>query len=224
VSLLRIINTPARGIGRTTVEQIERYGREHGLNLWDSIGRMIDDEHLSTRSQSAGNVPQPDSGTFAGGQLFPAAGPAAVHPGTHRVPPHAAAGEDAGIRVAPGEPGRVGERGGGGRRARRNHWGFPGPCRAGVGSRRLRRGLAGEPDDAAQRQGAGVSRGIPLRPGDGPVPAQPVDGIPGNAGRRAAAVLRGDDARAEAADPHVGAVPAAVRRRRAGADHAFRVS
>jgi DNA helicase-2/ATP-dependent DNA helicase PcrA len=53
VSLLRIINTPARGIGRTTVEQIERYGREHGLNLWDSIERIIDDEHLSTRSQSA---------------------------------------------------------------------------------------------------------------------------------------------------------------------------
>jgi DNA helicase-2/ATP-dependent DNA helicase PcrA len=53
VSLLRIVNTPARGIGRTTVEQIERYGREHGLNLWDSIERIIDDEHLSTRSQSA---------------------------------------------------------------------------------------------------------------------------------------------------------------------------
>jgi DNA helicase-2/ATP-dependent DNA helicase PcrA len=53
VSLMRVINTPARGIGRTTVEQIERYGREHGLNLWDSIERIIDDEHLSTRSQSA---------------------------------------------------------------------------------------------------------------------------------------------------------------------------
>ena len=37
VSLLRVINTPARGIGRTTVEQIERYGREHGTNLWDAI-------------------------------------------------------------------------------------------------------------------------------------------------------------------------------------------
>ena len=53
VSLLRVINTPARGIGRTTVEQIERYGREHGLNLWDSIEHIIDDEHLSTRSQSS---------------------------------------------------------------------------------------------------------------------------------------------------------------------------
>ena len=53
VSLLRVINTPARGIGRTTVEQIERYAREHGLSLWDAIERIIDDEQLSTRSQSS---------------------------------------------------------------------------------------------------------------------------------------------------------------------------
>ena len=53
VSLLRIINTPARGIGRTTVEQIERYGRDNGLSLWDAIERMIDDQQLSTRSQSS---------------------------------------------------------------------------------------------------------------------------------------------------------------------------
>ncbi len=53
VSLLRVINTPARGIGRTTVEQIEKYAREHGINLWDAIERIIDDQHLSTRSQSA---------------------------------------------------------------------------------------------------------------------------------------------------------------------------
>jgi len=53
VSLMRVINTPARGIGRTTVEQIEKYSREHGLNLWDSIERIIHDESLSTRSQSS---------------------------------------------------------------------------------------------------------------------------------------------------------------------------
>ncbi|HLK63942.1 MAG TPA: UvrD-helicase domain-containing protein [Bryobacteraceae bacterium] len=53
VSLLRIINTPARGIGRTTVEQIERYAREHLISLWEAIGRVIDDQSLSTRSQSS---------------------------------------------------------------------------------------------------------------------------------------------------------------------------
>jgi len=53
VSLLRIINTPARGIGRTTVDQIERYARENGLSLWESIGRIIDNQALSTRSQSS---------------------------------------------------------------------------------------------------------------------------------------------------------------------------
>ena len=53
VSLMRVINTPARGIGRTTVEQIERYAREHGLSLWEAIGGIIDDQALSTRSQSA---------------------------------------------------------------------------------------------------------------------------------------------------------------------------
>jgi len=53
VSLLRIINTPARGIGRTTVDQIERYAREHNLSLWSAAERIIDDEKLSTRSQSS---------------------------------------------------------------------------------------------------------------------------------------------------------------------------
>jgi DNA helicase II / ATP-dependent DNA helicase PcrA len=52
-SLLRVINTPARGIGRTTVEQIERHARENSSSLWESIGRIIDDQALSTRSQSS---------------------------------------------------------------------------------------------------------------------------------------------------------------------------
>jgi len=53
VSLLRVINTPARGIGRTTVEQIERFARERSISAWDAVGRIIDDQGMSTRSQSA---------------------------------------------------------------------------------------------------------------------------------------------------------------------------
>src|SRR5579883_1539655 len=53
VSLLRIINTPARGIGKTTVEQIEAHAREQGISLWDAIGRIVDGQALSTRSQSS---------------------------------------------------------------------------------------------------------------------------------------------------------------------------
>jgi DNA helicase-2/ATP-dependent DNA helicase PcrA len=53
MSLLRIVNTPARGIGRTTVEQIDRYAREHSTSMWDAIEHIIDGQGMSTRSQSA---------------------------------------------------------------------------------------------------------------------------------------------------------------------------
>ncbi len=53
VSLMRIVNTPARGIGRTTVEQIEKHAREQGLSPWNAIERIISGEGLSTRSQSS---------------------------------------------------------------------------------------------------------------------------------------------------------------------------
>jgi len=53
VSLLRIINTPARGIGRTTVDQVDAYAREQGLSLWNAIARMIDQQMFPARAQSA---------------------------------------------------------------------------------------------------------------------------------------------------------------------------
>ena len=44
MSLLRIINVPARGIGRTTVEQIEQYAREKNISLWEAIQDIIDSQ------------------------------------------------------------------------------------------------------------------------------------------------------------------------------------
>jgi DNA helicase-2/ATP-dependent DNA helicase PcrA len=53
ISLLRIINTPARGIGKTTVEQIERYALDQNMDLWTAIARMLEDNQFSTRSHAA---------------------------------------------------------------------------------------------------------------------------------------------------------------------------
>jgi DNA helicase-2/ATP-dependent DNA helicase PcrA len=53
ISLLRIINTPARGIGRTSIEQIEKFAHDRGISTWEAIGRMIDESAFPTRAQSA---------------------------------------------------------------------------------------------------------------------------------------------------------------------------
>ncbi len=53
LSLLRIINTPARGIGRTTVEQLEQYSLEHGVSLWQAIERSLEEKRFAARAESA---------------------------------------------------------------------------------------------------------------------------------------------------------------------------
>jgi DNA helicase-2/ATP-dependent DNA helicase PcrA len=53
ISLTRIINTPARGIGRTTLEQAEKCANENALSLWDAIGRMLETNQFGTRAHSA---------------------------------------------------------------------------------------------------------------------------------------------------------------------------
>jgi DNA helicase-2/ATP-dependent DNA helicase PcrA len=53
ISLLRVINTPARGIGKSTIEQIEQYALTHGLSMWSAIGRLIEEGQFPTRAQAA---------------------------------------------------------------------------------------------------------------------------------------------------------------------------
>jgi DNA helicase II / ATP-dependent DNA helicase PcrA len=53
VSLLRIINTPARGIGRTTIEQIEQYAQQHQLSLWVALERMLEERAFPGRADAA---------------------------------------------------------------------------------------------------------------------------------------------------------------------------
>jgi ATP-dependent DNA helicase UvrD/PcrA len=53
VGLLRIINTPARGIGKSTIEQIERYALEHGTSLWNALPKMLEEKAFPARAESA---------------------------------------------------------------------------------------------------------------------------------------------------------------------------
>ncbi len=53
ISLLRIINTPARGIGKSTVEQVEQYALEHGTSLWNALPQMLEQKRFPTRAEAA---------------------------------------------------------------------------------------------------------------------------------------------------------------------------
>ena len=41
ISLLRVVNTPTRGIGKSTIETLERLALETGLSLWGAMGEAI---------------------------------------------------------------------------------------------------------------------------------------------------------------------------------------
>jgi DNA helicase-2/ATP-dependent DNA helicase PcrA len=53
IALLRAINTPARGIGKTTVETLERLALETGLSLWSALGEAIQRQLLPARALAA---------------------------------------------------------------------------------------------------------------------------------------------------------------------------
>jgi DNA helicase II / ATP-dependent DNA helicase PcrA len=53
ISLLRIINTPARGIGKGTIDQIEQYALERGMSIWNALPRMLEEKIFPSRAESA---------------------------------------------------------------------------------------------------------------------------------------------------------------------------
>ncbi len=53
VSLLRVINTPVRGIGKTTIEMLERLALETGLSMWGAVGEAIARQLLPARALAA---------------------------------------------------------------------------------------------------------------------------------------------------------------------------
>ena len=53
IALLRVINTPARGIGKSTVETVERLSLETGMSLWSAISEAIERRLLPARACAA---------------------------------------------------------------------------------------------------------------------------------------------------------------------------
>ena len=50
IALQRVINTPARGIGKTTMETVERLALETGMSLWGSLDSAVQQKLLPQRA------------------------------------------------------------------------------------------------------------------------------------------------------------------------------
>ena len=53
VALGRVVNSPARGIGKTTMETLERMALSSGMSTWDAVGVAIEDKLLPARALTA---------------------------------------------------------------------------------------------------------------------------------------------------------------------------
>src|SRR5215203_1100382 len=54
IALQRVINSPPRGIGRQTIDEIERRAKEYELTWWETIGAIIEQpENLGSRAITA---------------------------------------------------------------------------------------------------------------------------------------------------------------------------
>ncbi|HEU4635641.1 MAG TPA: UvrD-helicase domain-containing protein [Edaphobacter sp.] len=53
IALQRVVNSPPRGIGKTTMETLERMALSSGMSTWDAMGRAIEDRLLPQRTLNA---------------------------------------------------------------------------------------------------------------------------------------------------------------------------
>ena len=53
VALGRVVNSPPRGIGKTTMETLERMALSSGMSTWDAMGHAIEDKLLPARALQA---------------------------------------------------------------------------------------------------------------------------------------------------------------------------
>ncbi len=53
IALNRIVNTPARGIGKTSMDQVEQYAADNNVTLWEAICDMLERNQFGTRAHAS---------------------------------------------------------------------------------------------------------------------------------------------------------------------------
>jgi ATP-dependent DNA helicase UvrD/PcrA len=53
IALMRVINTPPRGVGKTTLDDVERRARDFGVSHWETINTIVEQNLLPARAVSA---------------------------------------------------------------------------------------------------------------------------------------------------------------------------
>jgi DNA helicase-2/ATP-dependent DNA helicase PcrA len=53
IALSRVVNSPPRGIGKTTMDTLERIALTTGMSTWDAVGRATEEKLLPARALSA---------------------------------------------------------------------------------------------------------------------------------------------------------------------------
>ncbi len=53
IAMLRIINVPARGIGKSTVDQLEQFALQNGVSVWKAIAALVEKHAFPTRADAA---------------------------------------------------------------------------------------------------------------------------------------------------------------------------
>jgi len=195
IALLRVINTPPRGIGKTTVDSLTALAQQHDTSLWAALGKM-----LAPASSGRAIAPLKDFRKLIEdlkGEVKSSA-PAdflqsiLIHSGYLDMLMNRDSSEDTAradnLRELVNAMAEGTERG-------ETLTDFLDHARSSKRFRQLRRARLDHADDAPQRQGAGVRSRVSDRNGGRSLPAQPVAKRPRRTRRRAPPVLRGDDAR-----------------------------